>query len=138
MQMDLTRLLLAGSLSGLTSVLAHSVAWSIAQLWKPGLRPEISQAQPNVAEVLLHMVCGIALGFLFWLSWGLAALVAVPWWARGAAFGLICWMSLSLPTALSHAGRGGDRLAAALISSRWASTALITGLACARTWELAS
>lgn len=133
------QLLLAGSLSGLTSVLAHSVVWSFVMLARPALRPETAAAQPRVAEVVLHMLCGITLAFLFWLSWGLAALVGVPWWVRGVAFAGLCWLGLSLPSVLALiAAQRGSPWGAALVGSRWATTALVTGLTCAWTWEHAA
>jgi hypothetical protein len=88
------------------------------------------------AEALLHMLCGIGLSVLFWLSWGLAAVIAVPWWVRGASFGALCWLALTAPILLdlAFAVRLPGRTAA-LIAGRWAATCAIAGLACAWSWE---
>ena len=122
--MDLTYLLLTGSLSGLVSVLAHSVA----------RRPRVAAVAPGapsrspplqVSDALLHMLCGTGSALLFWLSWGLAAVVDVPWWVRGLSFGSLCWLSLARAERrrASHCARGlpvGATIAA--IASRWATT----------------
>lgn len=129
--MELTNLLLTGSLSGLVSVLAHAVLWSAVET----LRGPVTAAALQVSDALLHMACGIVLALLFWLSWGLAAVVDVPWWVRGVSFGSLCWLALALPSLASLALNRALSAAAALIAaSRWATTCLIAGLACAWTW----
>lgn len=134
----LSYLMLTGSLSGLVSVLAHAVAGSALELLR-GRRDVTSDAvlgaPLQVSDAILHMLCGTGLGSLFWLSWGLAAVVDVPWWVRGLSFGSLCWLALSLPAVL---GMALNRLiplkASATIAARWASTCLIAGLACAWSW----
>jgi len=131
--MELSYLLLTGSLSGLVSILGHSVFWSAAELIRPPTRE--SYANMPVLEVILHMLCGIGLGFMFWLSWGLAAIVDVPWWQRGLSFGGLCIVVLVLPLTVSTAAsRQLARGQLAAIASRWMTTCLITGLACAWSW----
>ncbi len=135
--MELTQLLLTGSLTGLISVLAHSALWSAAAMLGRRVRP-IAHAEPPISEAILHMIAGIALAFLFWLSWGLAALTEGRWWVRGISFGGLCWLALALPTIGSLVvGRAIDTRAGMLIASRWATTALGVGLACAWTWHRA-
>lgn len=131
--MELTYLLLTGSLSGLVSVLGNSVFWSAIELLRPPAHE--TYADLPVIEVILHMLCGIGLGFLFWLSWGLAAIVDVPWWQRGLYFGGLCYVVLVMPVILSTvisrqlAGRP-----MAVIAARWTTTCVVTGLACAWSW----
>lgn len=133
--MELTQLLLTGSLAGLISVLAHSALWSAIAMVARRARP-IAHAEPPISEAILHMIAGIALAFLFWLSWGLAALTEGRWWVRGFSFGGLCWLALGLPTIGSLVvGRAIDARAGMLIASRWATTALGVGLACAWTWH---
>jgi hypothetical protein len=135
--MELTQLLLTGSLTGLISVLVHSALWSAAAMFGRRHRP-IAHAEPPISEAILHMIAGIALAFLFWLSWGLAALTDGRWWVRGISFGGLCWLALALPTIGSLVvGRAIDTRAGMLIASRWATTALGVGLACAWTWHRA-
>lgn len=134
--MELTQLLLTGSLAGLVSVLTHSALWSAIGLMTK--RPTLSRAEPPASEVLLHMGCGIALAFLFWLSWGLAALAEPRWWMRGLCFGLLTWFALVLPTVGSvKLTRALDMRGALLLSARWGTTAVIVGLACAWSWNQA-
>ncbi|MFL6577740.1 MAG: hypothetical protein ACJ8MR_14060, partial [Povalibacter sp.] len=85
--MERSYLLLTGALSGLVSLLAHAVLWSFAEMIKPQLRTrQIPHRQLDVPDILLHLIAGTGLGLLFWLSWGLTAIVSVPWWTRGLAF----------------------------------------------------
>lgn len=135
--MELTQLLLTGSLTGLISVLAHSALWSAVGMWRSKGRL-IAHAEPPISEAVLHMAAGIALAFLFWLSWGLAAVTDGRWWVRGISFGGLCWLALALPTISSLVlGRAIEWRAGALIASRWATTALGVGLACAWSWHRA-
>jgi hypothetical protein len=130
--MDLTYLMLTGSLSGLVSVLMHSVLWSLVET----VRPDAPAAPLQFSEALLHMLFGIGFGLLFWLSWGLAALVDVPWWVRGLSFGGLCWLSFAVPSVIGAALAGAiPRSATAALASRWATTSLLAGLACAWSWE---
>jgi hypothetical protein len=139
--MELSYLLLLGSLSGLVSVLAHAV---LASLLDTIRRRTTAQAvhdghsQLQLTDALLHMLCGTGLGLLFWLSWGLAAIVAVPWWVRGVTFAGLGALTLTLPAILDIAWtRGLTQRMTFLIASRWATTFLVAGLACAWSWERA-
>jgi hypothetical protein len=137
---ELTYLLLMGSLSGLVGVLAHSIAYSIYEL----IRSRGTAMQTlQISDAFLHLVCGAGLGLLFWLSWGLAAIVAVPWWVRGLSFAALCWFALSLPAVLNAwlsapPARGISLKLAAVMASRWATTCLVAGLTCAWSWQRAA
>jgi len=132
--MELSYLLFTGSLSGLVSILGHSVVWSVIEL-ATGRRATSNEMQVQVAEAFLHMAFGVTLGFLFWLSWGLAAIVQVEWWVRGLVFGGLAAMAL-VPALLNTllSGRMQGRLLA-IFGSRWLTTCLIAGLGCAWSWE---
>jgi hypothetical protein len=135
--MELSYLMLTGSLSGLVSILTHSVVCSGVELARGSTKTAAGGlAAVAFSEAVLHMLCGIGLGLFFWLSWGLAALVAVPWWVRGLSFAALCWLVLTIPMLLelAFAQRLSARTAA-LTASRWATTCLIAGLACAWSWE---
>jgi hypothetical protein len=134
--MELSYFLFVGGLSALVSTLGHTVAWSGAELLaKRGPK----EGQVGLVEALMHLVSGLGLGFIYWLSWGFAAIVAVPWWGRGLAFGLLCWGLLAAPVlAAAAASRGASARVAFLHAARWASTCLIVGMACAWTWERAA
>ncbi|HEY7639699.1 MAG TPA: hypothetical protein VH814_08235 [Steroidobacteraceae bacterium] len=130
--MDLTYLMLTGSLSGLVSVLLHSVLASARTAVRPG-----SAIPPlQVSDALLHMLYGCGFALLFWLSWGLAAVVDVSWWVRGLSFGSLCWLSFAVPTVVGVAlSRDLPVATIATVASRWATTSVIAGLACAWSWE---
>ena len=134
--MELSQLLLTGALSGLVSVLAHSVVWSVIDLLRPQSAALKPYARLDIPDVLLHLWCGVTLGLMFWLSWGLAAVVDVSWWVRGLYFGGLCWLGFAAPAIISLAIiRGTAQGSVAVIASRWATTCFIAGLACAWSWE---
>jgi hypothetical protein len=134
--MDRSYLLLIGALSGLVSVLTHAVLGSLIDMLRPKGRSNTSlTANVDVPDIVLHIVAGIGLALLFWLSWGLAAVVSVRWWVRGLSFGALCWVTLGLPAVISLArSRGITAGPAAVIATQWASTCIVAGLACAWTW----
>jgi hypothetical protein len=144
--MERSYLLLLGALSGLVSVLFHVVLWSLIELARPAgsgapinVETRAAMTRLDVPDILLHVLAGIGLGLMFWLSWGLAAVVSVPWWARGLMFGGLAWAVLGLPAMLSlMRARSGARGATAVIALQWATTCLIAGLACAWSWERAA
>jgi hypothetical protein len=126
-----------GSMSGLVAVLAHSVGYSIYELirWRGTNLSALS-----LTDAFLHLICGTGLGLLFWLSWGLAAMVDVSWWVRGLTFAMLCWVPVSLPAVVAawiSAGpdRGLSTKTMAMMASRWAMTCLVAGLTCAWSWE---
>lgn len=133
----LSYLLVMGSLSGLVAVLAHSVIYSLYEL---GRSRGSSASSLSFTDAFLHLICGTGLALLFWLSWGLAGMVSVPWWVRGVTFALLCWVPVSLPAVVAAwisaaPERGLSTKAMALMASRWAMTCLIAGLAFAWSWE---
>ena len=135
--MERSYLLLTGALSGLVSLLAHAVIWSLAEMIRPQLRTvQTPYRQLDVPDILLHLIAGTGLGLLFWLSWGLTAIVSVPWWMRGLAFAALTWIALALPASLSVArARQITLMSVSVIATRWATTCLIAGLACSWGWD---
>ena len=132
--MELSYLLFTGSLSGLVSILGHSVIWSVLELVR---KPAAGTLDPQVqiSEAFLHMVCGVGLGLLFWLSWGLAAIVQVTWWIRGLVFGGLA-IALLVPILFNVAATGKrDSKLLTILFSRWLTTCLIAGMSCAWSWD---
>ncbi|HET9446656.1 MAG TPA: hypothetical protein VFO35_10380 [Steroidobacteraceae bacterium] len=130
--MDLTYLMLTGGLSGLVSVLLHSIVASA----RTSIHPGAAAAPLQASDAVLHMLYGTGFALLFWLSWGLAAVVDVPWWVRGLSFGSLCWVSFAVPGVVGIAlSRGLPIAATAEAATRWATTSVIAGLACAWSWE---
>src|SRR5688500_17937092 len=90
--------------------------------------------QFQVSEAFFHMLFGVTLGLLFWLSWGLAAVVQVSWWLRGLAFGGLAAFAL-VPVLLNMVLSRTNATRLAIFASRWLTTCLIAGLSCAWSWE---
>lgn len=137
--MERSYLLLLGSLSGLVSVLLHAVVWSLLDALYPKAAAErAGAARLDLPDIVLHAVSGTGLGLVFWLSWGLAAMVDVRWWLRGASFGALAWLFVALPAIISLArAKSGAPGATVAVALQWATTCLITGLACAWSWQRA-
>ena len=134
--MELSYLLFAGSLSGLVSILSHSVMWSAVELARRQ-RQGTHALQVQISEAFFHMLLGIAIGLFFWLSWGLAAIVQVPWWTRGLVFGGLAALLLT-PALLNVLTASRVHRGLLLVfASRWLTTCLAAGLACAWNWEKA-
>lgn len=134
--MPLALLMIYGSMGGLASVLLGA----LVKPFLPGLGPE-GQAGSDLTlreclEAGTHLAAGAGIAVLYQLSWGFAALVSIPWWGRGLAFGMGCWLALVLPLVLASTlkARSGARVLAAL-ASEWLCTCLLAALACAYSWQ---
>ena len=103
--MALMLLLLYGSMGGLASVLLSAF---LRPLLPSTLRPDVIADRltwRDLVEVASHLGAGAGVAALYWLSWGFAALVSLPWWQRGLVFGLACWFALAVPVLLGSLGR---------------------------------
>ncbi len=85
---------------------------------------------------MLRAAAGALLGFLFWLGWGLIALVGQPWYAIGLLYGGLGWAALVAP-ALGTLGLHGHGTTRALTAHalEWLVTCLAIGLLCALAWH---
>ncbi|HTE41402.1 MAG TPA: hypothetical protein VK629_11255 [Steroidobacteraceae bacterium] len=140
--MELRAILLAGVLASFVASALNSFLWiplfqslsrkagpPAATLWRP------FEARLHLVSLFAHVVAGVSLGFLFWVSWGLTAIVSVPWWQRGSAFGLITWFGIAGPLLLSQiasARVSGPFLLKSAIE--WLSACTLIGLWCAYQW----
>ena len=88
-----------------------------------------------VAGALLRAVAGAALGFLFWLGWGLIAVLRAPWPLVGLLFGLLCWAGAALP-ALATLGLRVElpRRSIRVHAVDWLVSCVAVGLLCAYAW----
>ena len=87
----------------------------------------------------LYGLGGAVLGFLFWLSWGLVALVEAPWPWVGVLFGIVCWAGAGLPAlAMLHLKLREPRRVALVLAVEWLVACLAIGLLCAMTWHRTS
>lgn len=128
--MEFSSLLAAGATGGLLAAVLLRLVWRMRASQQSDL-PAWHEAQ----FLILHAAWGIGLGLLFWLSWGLTAIVGVSWWLRGAIFGLLCGGVLAAP--ILWLGR-------MLLAWRWhmlsavfadaLGTSILAGLLCAWSW----
>lgn len=131
--MSITLLLLYGAMGGLTSVL-------LGALLKPffpisGSVSSGALTARELGEAALHLFAGAAIAGIYWLSWGFAAVVAVPWWVRGLAFGTACWIAIALPSLATIALRTRMHIGnLAVAACEWACTCMFAALACAWLW----
>ena len=124
----------AGAIGGL-------VAWLLSFLvspWIAGHRADLRAAEVDdtywrrALQIGLVILAAALIGALYWLSWGLAAVVNVTWWVRGLVFAALCWAALTLPALLALRIRTSvDRNDLATTIVEWLLTILGAGLACA-------
>ncbi|MEQ1582032.1 MAG: hypothetical protein ABL964_15680 [Steroidobacteraceae bacterium] len=129
-------LLLYGAIGGLASVLMAALARSMLATGKrsapAAMPPPLLPTWKDVIEAGTHVLAGAGIGLLFWLSWGFAAIVTVPWWVRGLAFGGACALTVAVPALVGAAIRTGVRRGqAGVLLLEWSYTCLMAGLACA-------
>lgn len=85
--------------------------------------------------LFIYLLIGTGLGLLFWLSWGLTAIVGVPWWVRGSGFALILWVVCCLPLlTLQLLALRTHWSTAAIFAIEWLVILVAVGLACAWNW----
>lgn len=136
---ELMTSLLAGVTGGLTGVL-----WSglVSSPWlnrnrngRSASRHRESLAQ-FALQALLYAAGGAALGLLYWLGWGLIAIVNTPWYVTGLLFGLVSWAAVAVPIlgALSLRLEGFAPVAVIHVLE-WLVTCLAVGLLCALAWH---
>ncbi|HSQ68888.1 MAG TPA: hypothetical protein VLM41_02290 [Steroidobacteraceae bacterium] len=129
---------LAGLSGGLVGVL-----WSglVSSPWLAGAAAEhpsgwhVESIPRLAAGALLRAVSGAALGFLFWLGWGLIAVLRAPWPLVGVLFGLLCWAGAALP-ALATLGLRVQlpRRSIRVHAIDWLVSCVVVGLLCAYAW----
>jgi hypothetical protein len=131
---------LAGFAGGLAGTLWGGMVSGplLAQLharheWHP------ESASRLLAGAVLYGLCGAAAGFLFWLSWGLVALVSIRWPMVGLLFGGLLWVAGAVPAlGLAWLRLPGLRPALAVQMLEALFTCLSVGLLCAFVWHRAS
>jgi len=117
---------LSGGLSG--------VLWSGLVTAAGGTEGE--SASRVLAGAALRAAAGAALGFLFWLGWGLIALVDTPWYRVGLLYGALAWAALVAPALGTLALRGhGPARPLVAHAVEWLLTSLTIGLLCALAWH---
>ena len=97
---------------------------------------EAETASRVLAGAALRAAAGAALGFLFWLAWGLIALVGTPWYTVGLVYGGLTWAALVAPALGTLVLRGhGPARPLVAHAVEWLLTCLTVGLLCALAWH---
>ena len=136
--MELAYQLFIGAVAGILAGLINSAAAPFYASF--GSQAHDAWRTPTIplqlATLAIYLVAGIGLALLFWLSWGLAAVVGVPWWQRGLAFAVVLWLVSCVPVLAAQTLTLRVPRAAAIITAvEWLITLAFVGLACAWTWS---
>lgn len=75
--------------AALTSCLVLRYYWAYRTAHDHDMPWALSSAFNEAMYVIAHAAFGLGVGILFWLSWGLPALIEINWWQRGLLFGLL-------------------------------------------------
>ena len=137
-RLELWMTVFAGLAGGLAGVLWSGLvtsAWLARGDGRVAVRPRDTVAEVVLASAL-RAAAGAALGFLFWLGWGLIALVGLPWQVIGLIYGGLSWLALAVPSLATLALRSPalGRIATAH-AVEWLFTCLAIGLLCALAWH---
>jgi hypothetical protein len=139
LRVELFMTLLAGFAGGLTGTLWGgfvTAPWLSGRATSATGNWRTESASRIVAGAALYGSCGAAAGFLFWLGWGLVAVVAAPWYQVGLLYGALLWTAATLPLLAVLALRGIERPAIVValgVEMLVATTAV--GLFCAYIWH---
>ena len=139
MRIELVMMLLAGFTGGLVGTLWNGLV-SPALLARANGGERRGWHHETVgrlfAGALLYGTGGALLGFLFWLGWGLIALVGKPWIAVGLLYGLLCWAGAAVPAlGMLHLRLREPKRVAAVLALEWLVACLAIGVLCAVTWH---
>jgi len=127
---------LAGGLAGVLWSGFVTTPWLAGGTTTPGARSPAETAAGVLAGAGLRAAGGAALGFLFWLGWGLIALVGQPWYLVGLLYGGLCWAATIAPALGSWLLRGhGPARGLVAHAVEWLFTCLAIGLLCALSWH---
>ena len=85
-------LLLTGSLSGLSACSLTRSSGRSPNCFGRECAQRLLRSSAASGSAAAHAVRARA-RLLFWLSWGLAAMVDVAWWVRGLRSAALCWLS---------------------------------------------
>jgi len=127
---------LAGGLAGVLWGGMVTTPWLARGGHAPAAGSQAETAARVLAGAALRAAAGAVLGFLFWLGWGLIAVVGWPWYAVGLLYGTLAWLALVAPTLGTWLLRGhGPAAAVAAHAVEWLVTCLAIGLLCALAWH---
>jgi hypothetical protein len=142
LRIELFMTLLAGFAGGLCGTLWAGLVTTPLLARVPSLRSHDWQPESAIRVLLgaaVHGAAGAAAGLLFWLSWGLVAVVAAPWPALGASFGALVWLAGAMPAfaALALRRRGSPGVLV-LTAAEMLVACVAAGMLCAYVWHRAA
>jgi hypothetical protein len=136
-RLELWTTVLAGLAGGLAGVLWSGLVttpWLARGAAAAGAPAET--AARLLAGAVLRAAAGAALGLLFWLGWGLIAIIGWPWWGVGLAFGALAWSAAAAPALATLQLHGAvPARPVAAHATEWLFTCLAAGLLCAYAWQ---
>ena len=139
MRVELVMCLLAGFAGGLAGSLWSGIVSSALLAPARAARSEAWHGETAgrlLLGAVLYGLGGAVLGLLFWLSWGLVALVEKPWPYVGTLFGLVCWAGAGVPAlAMLHLKLREPRRVALVLALEWLVACLAVGMLCAIAWH---
>lgn len=139
MRVELTMTVLAGFAGGLVGTLWSGLVTGPLLALVPRLRPAGWSPETTarlLAGALLYGLGGAAAGFLFWLGWGLTALVATPWAMVGLLYGALLWTAAALPAiGISLLRLRQPAALVGLLALEYLAAATAVGLFCAYAWH---
>jgi hypothetical protein len=137
-RVELWTTVFAGLSGGLAGVLWSSLVTTpwLARGGSVGVDDRTESATRVFAGAALRAAAGAALGFLFWLGWGLIALVGFPWYVVGPLYGVVTWAALAAPALGTLLLRSHGPAKPVLAHTvEWLATCLAIGLMCAWAWD---
>ncbi len=138
-RVELFMTLLAGFAGGLVGALWSGLVTGPVLALAPRLRPagwSLETAPRLLAGALLYGIGGALAGFLFWLGWGLTALVATPWPLVGLLYGALLWSIAALPaTGIAALRLRHSRALLALLALEYLAASVAIGVFCAYAWH---
>jgi hypothetical protein len=138
-RVELFMTLLAGFAGGLVGALWSGLVTGPVLALSPRLRPAgwtVETAPRLMAGAFLYGAGGALAGFLFWLGWGLSALVATPWPLVGLLYGALLWAIAVVPaTGVGALRLRHSRGLFALLALEYLAASVAIGLFCAYAWH---
>jgi hypothetical protein len=136
---ELVQLLNAGGVAGLAVGFSEPLFAIIFASWLQRELPanaETADGSRFPLQILLHLLTGVGIGLLFWLTWGFAAVNRVDWWARGLIFATALWAICIAPSVIQLRLQQNLSLRITFFTllQRLYSLSIIA-LACAWTWS---
>lgn len=138
MRIELVMCILGGAAGGLVGT-TWAILVSGPLLRRAGARSAARESTAAfIQDAVLYAGAGGAAGLLFWLAWGLPAIVNLPWPAVGLAYGALLYCAGALPLlGLARLRLGQPPLLLAIVALEWLVACAAIGQLCALAWQRA-